>query len=260
MFRLDRAHKLPLMSSTIIASMAILVLGFAPLASATEVYSDLSGSAFDFTDMQETTTSAGDIEPLWGTPSVAGNTLIFTPGAFISTAGGGSVDQTNSTFELSIISKDKSTISIDALIVNEFGDYALTGGGTNATTASVLAGAGIVIREVNFGGSLIASAIPGFASDFVAFDTAVQGGEWTATINADIQGLVDLVFGVGVAFATEVDVVWDNNLSTTSEEGTNALIQKKIGLPSVTMEVVPEPGTGLLLGLGLMALGLRRNP
>lgn len=243
------------------SAMALAVaLGFVGLtvdpesASATVNYGDLSGSSFDFTNMAETTTSAGDAEPLWGAPSVAGNTLIFTPGAFTSTAGGGSVDQTNSTFVLDIISQNKDSVGIDALIVNELGDYALTGAGTNGTSASVLAGAGLVITEVNLGGSLVASAIPGFASDFVSFDTPTQGGEWTATINANIQAIVDSIYGVDQAFATAVSVVWDNNLSTTSESGTNALIQKKIGLPAVTMQVVPEPGTGLLFALGLAGL------
>lgn len=250
--------------SASIRTLLLLVPTFALASTAQAVvnYADLSGTAFDFTNMSETTTSAGDPEPLWGTPSVAGNTLIFTPGAFISTAGGGSVDQTNSTFEVTITSQDPDNIAIDQLIVNELGDYSLTGVGTAATSASVLAGAGLVVTQVNVGGSIVPTAIGGFASDFVNFDTPTQAGGWTATINADIKALVDAVYGPGQAFATQVAVVWDNNLSTTSEAGTNALIQKKIGLPAVTMEVIPEPGTALLLGLGLAGLargGRRRH-
>ena len=41
----------------------------------------------------------------------------------------------------------------------------------------------MVIAEVNIGGTIVSAAIPGFASDFVSFDTANQGGEWTVTID-----------------------------------------------------------------------------
>ncbi|MEZ7981588.1 MAG: PEP-CTERM sorting domain-containing protein [Myxococcota bacterium] len=36
------------------------------------------------------------------------------------------------------------------------------------------------------------------------------------------------------------------------------MIQEKIGLPVVTMEVIPEPGTALLFGLGFMRLATQR--
>jgi len=52
-----------------------------------------------------------------------------------------------------------------------------------STAASVFAGAGVVIAEVNIGGTIVSPAVPGCASDFVSFDTANQGGEWTVTID-----------------------------------------------------------------------------
>lgn len=242
---------------TILATTALAGFCLAPAASAIVFYSDMSGSAFDFTSMSEETTSAGDAEPLWGAPTVVGNTLVFTPTGYTSSAGNGTSDTTSSSFNLSISSQDPFTMGVNRLMVNEIGDYSLTGVGTSATSASVLASASLVISEVNVGGVIQASALGGAASDLVEFDTPTQGADWTASLDVDVQAIVDAAFGVGVAYATRIDVIWDNALDTTSESGTNSFIQKKVGLPAVTMQVIPEPGAAVLLGIGLLALARR---
>ena len=245
-------------AGSIVAAGIALALLVASTADATVSYSDLTGTSFSFINMTETTNTAGDPEPLWEAPSVSGDNLIFTPSSFISTANGGAVDQTSSTFGLTIVSNDKSTIGINQLIVNEIGDYLLSGSGGATTSASVLAGAGLIVTEVNVGGVLTPTAIAAFASDTFSVNTPQPGGGWSLSINADIQALVAAQFGAE-AFATVVGVNWNNDLATASESTSTALIQKKIGVPSVTMTVVPEPGTALLFGLGLIGLATRRR-
>ena len=49
-----------------------------------------------------------------------------------------------------------------------------------------------------------------------------------------------------------------NDLYAFSEAGTSAQIQKKVvNGPAVMIEVVPEPGTALLVGGGLLIMSLR---
>ena len=58
--------------------------------------------------------------------------------------------------------------------------------------------------------------------------------------------------------ATRVVLSMDNDLFAFSEAGTSASIQKKVvSGPAIVIEVVPEPGTALLVGLGLLGLGAR---
>lgn len=240
-----------------VAVLACFALASAT-ASATTFYADQTGASFFFQNMQEDTTTAGDPEPIFGAPTVSGDTLIFTPTAFASNASGGASDQTNGTFRVDIVSQDNTSIAIEELLVTELGDYSLTGAGTSGTTASALAGAFLVINEVNVAGSIIATALATSVTDFVSFDTPTQAGGWTLSLYADISAFLDPFYSDDV-FATSVSVVWNNDLATNSELGTTAQIQKKIGLPAVTMEVIPEPGTGLLVGMGLLGMALRRR-
>jgi len=227
-------------------------------ASALTTYSDMTGTSFFFQNMEEETLTAGDPDPIFGGPTVVGDALLFQPTNFTSTGTGGTSDDTMGVFSLDVVSIDKDQTAIERLLLTEIGDYSLTGVGTAATNASAFAMFSIIIEEVSLNGSLVATSINTDVSDSISFDTPTQGAAWSLSLDADIQSVVDALYVGDQAFATAVSIVWNNDLATESELGTTSMIQKKLGVPAVTVSVIPEPSVGLLVGLGL--LGLARRP
>jgi hypothetical protein len=43
-------------------------------------------------------------------------------------------------------------------------------------------------------------------------ETTTSAGEWTVTIDANTQAMLNVIYGQAQAFATSVSVVWDNKL------------------------------------------------
>jgi hypothetical protein len=74
---------------------------------------------------------------------------------------------------------------------------------------------------------------------------------WNGSVVVDVESIV--------ANATKVQLSLDNDLYAYTElAGNVAKIQKKVvDGPSIIIGVIPEPGTILLLGGGLLAMGIR---
>lgn len=238
-----------------------MALVFGQAAFATTVYSDVVGSSVSFTGIQETSTF-GDPEPLFGAPTGVGNQLLFFPSNFSASSAGdginpGPVDQTGSQLQLTI-SGNSPTDTIDTLLITEYGDTSLTGTGTSSTGTSLqMSGQLTVLADTT--GAIAPVVIP-----------------WSGTFTPSASGLFDLVTNPGTTLwsgsvsidvasylapgqhATVAQLSYDNALYAFSEANSSATIQKKVvSGPAVTIQVVPEPATGLLLAGGLIALGLR---
>ena len=80
---------------------------------------------------------------------------------------------------------------------------------------------------------------------------------WNGQFSVDIAAA--LVLAGHAPQATKVELALDNDLYAYSEFASNsAKIQKKaVTGPTIVITVVPEPGTAVLLGVGLVALTLR---
>ena len=77
---------------------------------------------------------------------------------------------------------------------------------------------------------------------------------WSGSVSVDVASQVPN--------ATKAFLSFDNDLTAFSEVGTTAKIQKKVvSGPAIVITVIPEPGTLVLLGGGLLglALGARRR-
>ena len=225
---------------------------FAAQSNATTAYPDYVGPNIGFTGIQETSTF-GDPEPLFGAPIGLGNQLLFFPANFsASSAGGAGVDQTGSQLQAQI-SAVGPLDTIDTINITEFGDAVLTGIGTAATgTFASMAGFITVLEDIS--GPITPVQIP-FVGVFSPSDLLTLPGDagttlWSATVSIDVASVVP---NATVAFLS-----YDNNLVASSEAGTSSLIQKKVvDGPAVIVDVIPEPGTAVLVGSGLILLGIR---
>jgi hypothetical protein len=261
---------------TQLLSLSFLMVATAlpALAATTYTYGTQSGANFDFVGTQETVQTADDESaPLFETPSVIGDQLVFSPDSFLAdSSNNGGIDETHSTLETTITSTN--AFFIESILIEEGGDIILgafpPSGGTDATggfatlsgTVQITAALNVsVIGEiVTFGGGDFDTIFTGEGGDvnfiYRGLDTAplprIGSTGWTASVEIDLESLFP---GAGI---TQAVLQLNNYLSANSEVDTSATIQKKaVDGPKIT--VIPEPGTAALVLCGLVGLAIRRS-
>ena len=225
-------------------------------------YGNFTGSDVTYINVEEDTRD--EPNALFGAPSVAGNFLDFDPLSFSSgtssSTGLNSSDIVDGQLNFTVMSLD-NTFDITNVIINESGDYTTVGLGAAQANATVAAPVGYTITHV--GGTPLASPVAGsanvvFSPNGGSYDITDGGGIWNATLDVDIRSALDAA-GIGGP-ATKVEFVLDNTLTTSGAEGGSAFIAKKNFNVDTVGEVVPEPSSLTLLGLGfLMFLGRVRR-
>jgi hypothetical protein len=243
--------------------IAILVL-FTPFwvnANSTN-YGTLVGSSVDYSNIVESTVTAGDSVPLYGAPVVIGNSLVFNQMTFSSVASNGTSDITDGKLDTTMASKNNNYIN--SITFQEFGDTTLSGTGTSATRSSIANNLFLTVLAVDN----VPLVIPQFISVGMAVSPTNQwtlaggqitGQQWSGLLNLNLSNVLQSRGITG--HATQVSLSMDNTLSTSSEANTQAFIAKKAAGLSVTPEIIPEPSTVILVGMGLMGLlaGSRRK-
>ena len=242
-----------------------MALVLAPISAGAASYGDISGTDVDFINVNEQTASPGDPDGLFGGvlgPVVSGNQLLFFPTEFSASAVGDSpsADLTSALLNVTIQSTNDAFF-INELNVTEFGNVDLSGAGD--ASASVSLTGLLTVLDVDFA-PIVPVVIP-FSGVFSpnadgGFELPGDSGSqlWNGGFSIDIAA--ELLANGQDPFATRVVLQLDNTLDASSELGTTALIQKNVvDGPAVTLQVIPEPGTALLLGLGLAGLAAGRR-
>jgi hypothetical protein len=255
------------MSATLIGRCGVVVVGLIAAAfSAGSVsgavvnYGNFNGPNLMYLNVTEDTRM--NPPPLFGAPTLVGDSLVFQTSGFFSMSQAGGVDLTDGLLSTTIMSNDP-LIGIHTISISEFGRWQFVNG-TPATQAFVGATIGLRVVEVN--GSSIAPVL------FTPSMTFTNGGMFLATggIEGDTWiGQLDFDLTAALAsrqiagFATKVVLDFDNVLATISEPNSIAFIDKKGVTIGTTTVIIPEPSTLVLGGIGLMGLALaaarRRN-
>jgi hypothetical protein len=245
----------------------LLVLALVPSVQAAPIsYGNFSGISVDFLDVTEDANSAGDAPPLFGAPTVAGDSLDFNPVGFSASASGaGGVDVTDGNLSFDVMAKPMNVIS--NLLLAEAGDVTLLGFGNDQTYAAVRANIFVDVYEVD--GVGINTITKHFSMTFTPsggdYGLATDGGGgplfnsgWSGNVPIDVNGIL---VGEGIAFdrgATKISINLDNTLMALSQTGTFSLIAKKNFGVSVRVNIpggeIPEPTSFALVSLAGVAL------
>lgn len=212
----------------------------------------LSSGAFAMTTLAGTNVSFTFDETLvglYGMPTVAGDSLIFTPTSFsASSTNGQGIVQKNGTLNVSITANPGYQFSTVSL--TERGDYYLIG-----SDAAVAVGGQIrvfdqddpVNNEVT--GNIVATAPFNVYTTISSFSTT----NWTANASASIPASG---WGGADGIVSGVNLTIENLLiASTTAAGSAAYIEKKFAGTTIVISAVPEAQTWAMMLAGLGAIG-----
>jgi hypothetical protein len=239
-------------SFKLLTCLAIAALTFNATARGASInYGSFNLPGIMFQDVTES--SGTDPVPLYGPPAPFVIGLDFDPIGFTSSATGGNADITDGQLNFTVMSLPGGP-AIPSIKLSEAGDYSMAGAGGNAAT-SVFAGAILraTITQVN-GLPVAPINVPVVNA---SFSDSLPPNEIVAPWSLSLTANIAAALGPGQN-ATKVEVVINNTLLTTSQQGTLAFIAKKdfrIDIPNI-----PEPSTLLFSAIaGIGAFAFRRS-
>lgn len=204
-----------------------------------------------------------DVNGLFGAPTVSGNDLDFNPTTFeAQCAGSPGCPPTPATVSDTLV-LDIHAIPgqiIDTVTMTEAGDTTLSSFLNAFAATTVVANVFIDVLEVNGlpVNSLNNNAQMVFTRNgqFETTDEGVGTHLWSGLLSFNVNSVI--TGGGGTGQATLVRLSLSNTLTAVAASGAAARIQKK-DVDGLAITVVPEPGTALLMGLGLLGLAATRR-
>lgn len=269
----------------LVGAVLLLAVFSQPSVGAQINYGTHMGTHVSYVNVTEDS-GADEPLPLFGAPTVTGNSIDFNPVGFDAASANGGSDITNSNLVFMVVAKSGSRI--DSITLTEMGDTTLAGNvapGSMGTASAVFASGTLDIHEVNFVG-INHISVPfslSFSPSGGTYFLGTDGGggpsystPWSGSVTLDIEAIL-LANGFVIppgpvdpdGGATKISIDLDNTLVAVSQQGTSALINKTdFGGVTVRVNVptepggdveIPEPTCFMLAGLGLLGIVLNRR-
>ncbi len=193
-----------------------------------------------------------DDSTLFGTGTVVGNSIFFTPDAFQAQSSNGAGPMlTTDTLNIDI-NATSGSFNLTSVALAEEGDYQLSGADASANASAFFS----VISNTKTCG-----IFPCKETQLDNTGPLADTGGATALWN--LSGNIQFSNTMGWMTDTSVNVTLQNNLTAnTANAGEEAFIQKKNGAVGIVVNPVPVPAAVWLFGsglLGLVGVARRRN-
>ncbi len=210
----------------------------------------------------DVTESNATDEQKFGAPEIFGDELNFNPTNFRAQSSGAAVIE-DSQLNMTIMSNSPDVL-VKQVIINEAGDFTLSGLGNAQAEATV--GTNVEFTVTHVDGNVLSPLCVGSAQlvftpnsngEFMLPADQGTAVPWTGRLDYDVDALLA---SCGVdGSATKVEVVLDNTLTAVAADGGAAFIAKK-DFRGLTI-TVPEPSSlGLLLvSFGALSAFIRRR-
>ena len=243
-----RSHALGVIAP--IAVVSIIAVFAAPaLASPAPSgkYGNFSGTNVTYTDVTE----AGST-PLFGSPTVGGNSLDFNPIGFSASSSNGGTGSAIGNLAFGIEVKKKSASRIDSVALSEIGSTTLSGNvppGSMGTASAAFTSGVLDIHEVDFDG--IANISVPFSMTFNpsggTYFLGTDGGggplfntQFSGSVTLPVQAILVANGFSATQGATDISIVLNNELHVVSEAMTSAFMSK-MDFSVHTIVSNPEP-------------------
>jgi hypothetical protein len=197
-----------------------------------------NGAADDFTY-----TNGGSDTGLFGQPTIIGNSFFFFPAAFRAEATNGGSQIVSDRIDVTI--QANPGFNVTGVIIQELGDYQMTGTGTVSCSGSLR------LTNLNVPFPPQIRTDPLSVNPGSPINGTNQAGQWGADASVDLSG--------ETINWSRFTLILSNTLSATATSGSTASIDKLFAGGGVVMTVVPEPASCALLVLGAAGVLARRR-